>query len=193
MTFKKKIKAGRSLLLLTILAGTSFPPVLAQHYDMKQWGADRGYHDAPYFRYEAEKGHCSGYEGEYLDKTDDQLYLQSEASNQQAITLRRDGYVQWLNDSGEADGVTLRYSVPWGTNATVAIVGGDGRTLGEMQLNTDHSWEYCVKIQGRRDYKVEVYSIHVKNDNEFARMRFDETHRRLSRAIAEGESFQNSQ
>ena len=176
--------------LLAMLSVAAFAPLAgAQHYDMLQWGADRGYYDAPYFRYEAEPHYCVGFDGQYLGRTDDQLFFQSEASNQQAITLGREGYVEWRNDSGDADGVTLRFSVPWGSSAKVAILGGNGENLGEMVLNTDHSWQYCEKRQGSRTDKPETYSIHVRNDNEFVRMRFDETHRRLSRAIAQGETF----
>lgn len=188
MKIRQIVKSDR-VWLLVALGAVCTPTVLGQHYDMKRWGSDRGYYDAPYFRYEAENNLCKGYSGEYLESSDDQRLLQSEASNQQAITLGRNGYVEWVNDSGEADGVTLRFSVPWGSKATVAIEGNDGTRLGEMNLNTDHSWQYCVKIQGNRNYKPEVYSIHVKNDDEFARMRFDETHTRLSRPIAQGEEF----
>ena len=172
MKIRQIVKSDRVWLLVALVAVCT-PTVLGQHYDMKRWGSDRGYYDAPYFRYEAENNLCKGYSGEYLGSSNDQRLLQSEASNQQAITLGRNGYVEWVNDSGEADGVTLRFSVPWGSKATVAIEGNDGTRLGEMNLNTDHSWQYCVKIQGNRNYKPEVYSIHVKNDDEFARMRFD--------------------
>lgn len=178
----------KKLLLPLVLAAGMVPSVLAQHYDMKQWGTDRGYTDAPYFRYEAEPGHCTGYSGTFLEQTDDQTYLQSEASNQQAITIGNGGYVEWSNDSGEADGVTLRFSVPWNTTATVAVYAGDEK-LGEMALDAGHSWQFCKKEQGSRSYKPEFYSQHVYNDRDFARMRFDEKHTLLSRDIRSGEKF----
>lgn len=178
----------KKLLLPLVLAAGMVPSVLAQHYDMKQWGTDRGYTDAPYFRYEAEPGHCTGYSGTFLEQTDDQTYLQSEASNQQAITIGNGGYVEWSNDSGEADGVTLRFSVPWNTTATVAVYAGDEK-LGEMALDAGHSWQFCKKVQGSRSYKPEFYSQHVYNDRDFARMRFDEKHTLLSRDIRSGEKF----
>lgn len=178
----------KKLLLPLVLAAGMVPSVLAQHYDMKQWGSDRGYTDAPYFRYEAEPGHCTGYSGTYLEQTDDQTYLQSEASNQQAITIGIGGYVEWSNDSGEADGVTLRFSVPWNTTATVAVYAGDEK-LGEMTLDTEHSWEFCKKVQGSRNNKPEHYSQHIYNAQDFARMRFDEKHVLLSRDIRSGEKF----
>lgn len=179
----------KRILGIFLSAAAMTPALFAQHYDMTRWGADRGYYDAPYFRYEAQKGLCAGFDGQYLDATDDQTFLQSEASDQQAITLGKEGYVEWTNDSGLADGVTLRFSLPWGTAAEVAILGGDGEELGRMRLTTDHSWEFCKKIQGRRDYKPEIYSRHAYNGSDFVRMRFDETHTRLSRGIAEGEKF----
>lgn len=178
----------KKLLLPLVLAAGMVPSVLAQHYDMKQWGTDRGYTDAPYFRYEAEPGHCTGYSGTFLEQTDDQTYLQSEASNQQAITIWNGGYVEWSNDSGEADGVTLRFSVPWNTTATVAVYAGDEK-LGEMALDAVHSWQFCKKEQGSRSYKPEFYSQHVYNDRDFARMRFDEKHTLLSRDLRSGEKF----
>lgn len=178
----------KKLLLPLVLAAGMVPSVLAQHYDMKQWGTDRGYTDAPYFRYEAEPGHCTGYSGTFLEQTDDQTYLQSEASNQQAITIGNGGYVEWSNDSGEADGVTLRFSVPWNTTATVAVYAGDEK-LGEMALDAGHSWQFCKKEQGSRSYKPEFYSQHVYNDRDFARMRFDEKHTLLSRDLRSGEKF----
>lgn len=178
----------KKLLLPLVLAAGMAPSALAQHYDMKQWGTDRGYTDAPYFRYEAEPGHCTGYSGTYLEQTDDQTYLQSEASNQQAITIGNGGYVEWSNDSGDADGVTLRFSVPWNTTATVAVYAGDEK-LGEMTLDTEHSWEFCKKVQGSRNNKPEHYSQHKYNDQDFARMRFDEKHVLLSRDIRSGEKF----
>ncbi len=177
-------------LLLSLATATAIvSPAHAQHYDMTQWGAGRGYTEAPYFRYEAEPGHCRSYSGVYLPQSDVQTDLQSEASNQQAITIGSGGYVEWKNDSGAADGVTLRFSVPWGQTARVGVYGADGQLLGTMDLNTDHSWEFCNKIQGSRSYKPEIYSIHVYNPDEFVRMRFDETHTLLSREIRRDETF----
>ncbi len=177
-------------LLLSLATATAIvPTVYAQHYDMTQWGAGRGYTEAPYFRYEAEPGHCRSYSGVYLPQSDVQTDLQSEASNQPAITIGSGGYVEWKNDSGAADGVTLRFSVPWGQTARVGVYGDDGQLLGSMDLNTEHSWEFCNKIQGSRSYKPEIYSIHVYNPDEFVRMRFDETHTLLSREIRRDKTF----
>ncbi len=86
-------------LLLSLATATAIvSPAHAQHYDMTQWGAGRGYTEAPYFRYEAEPGHCRSYSGVYLPQSDLQTDLQSEASNQQAITIGGGGYVEWKND-----------------------------------------------------------------------------------------------
>ncbi len=175
-----------TLALLTLAALSS--AASAQHYDMTRWGADRGYTEAPYARYEAEPDFCSGYTGTLLPQSDIQTDLQSEASNQQAITLGNGQYVSWLNGSGNADGLTLRFSVPWGAQAAIGVFAGD-ELLGELSLNTDHSWEFCEKIKGNRHNKPEYYSIHVFNANESVRMRFDEVHKLLSREIRQGETF----
>ncbi len=165
----------------------------AQHFDMTQWGADRGYTEstgAPYFRYEAEKNSSTGGSHEILQATDDQRYVQSEASNQQAVIIRDgSGYVEWTNDTGAADGVTLRFSVPFDQEAKVAITDQNNNVLGEITIKGDHSWQYCQKNKGRRDYKPEYYSIHSQRDGYFARMRFDEEHKLLSRDIQQGEKF----
>ena len=176
-------------LVISILVAAVAPVASGQSFDMSQWGAGRGYTEAPYTRYEAEEGRCASYSGNMLQSSDNQTLLQSEASNSRALTLEKPGdYVSWVSDSGDADGLTLRFSVAPGSKARVGVFVADSK-LGELSLTADHSWQYCVKIPGRRDYKPEIYSIHTVNPDEFARMRFDEVHTRLSRAITRGETF----
>lgn len=176
-------------LVISILVAAVAPVASGQSFDMSQWGAGRGYTEAPYTRYEAEEGRCASYSGNMLQSSDNQTLLQSEASNSRALTLEKSGdYVSWVSDSGDADGLTLRFSVAPGSKARVGVFVADSM-LGELSLTADHSWQYCVKIPGRRDYKPEIYSIHTVNPDEFARMRFDEVHTRLSRVIARGETF----
>lgn len=176
-------------LVISILVAAVAPVASGQSFDMSQWGAGRGYTEAPYTRYEAEEGRCASYSGNMLQSSDNQTLLQSEASNSRALTLEKPGdYVSWVSDSGDADGLTLRFSVAPGSKARVGVFVADSM-LGELSLTADHSWQYCVKIPGRRDYKPEIYSIHTVNPDEFARMRFDEVHTRLSRAITRGETF----
>lgn len=176
-------------LVISILVAAVAPVASGQSFDMSQWGAGRGYTEAPYTRYEAEEGRCASYSGNMLQSSDNQTLLQSEASNSRALTLEKPGdYVSWVSDSGDADGLTLRFSVAPGSKARVGVFVADSK-LGELSLTADHSWQYCVKIPGRRDYKPEIYSIHTVNPDEFSRMRFDEVHTRLSRAIARGETF----
>lgn len=176
-------------LVISILVAAVAPVASGQSFDMSQWGAGRGYTEAPYTRYEAEEGRCDSYSGNMLQPSDNQTLLQSEASNSRALTLEKPGdYVSWVSDSGDADGLTLRFSVAPGSKARVGVFVADSK-LGELSLTADHSWQYCVKIPGRRDYKPEIYSIHTVNPDEFARMRFDEVHTRLSRAISRGETF----
>lgn len=184
------MKLSRPLLPMLMLA--SLPAALsAQHCEMPGYDIGRGYYNAPYYRYEAEHGYCRGYDATPLDATDDQRLVQSEASNQTAMMLARDGYVEWLNDSGDADGINLRYSIPDGTTATVAVFVGD-ENLGELTLDTAHSWQYCQSSgDGSRTNKPEKYSRKRENGGEgdIVRMRFDERHRRLSRDILTGERF----
>lgn len=161
--------------------------VAAQHYDMTRWGADRGYTQAPYWRYEADNNYCET-NGNRLQQTDDQLYVQSEASNQQAVELSNGQYVRWTNDTGDANGVTMRYSIPYHTTAVVGIY-VDGRELGRMSLNTDHFWEWNPSIKGSRSYKPEFYSTHG-NPKSWARMRFSEELCLLSDYIRQGQTFE---
>lgn len=179
----------KNLLPLLYIAATSTVAV-AQHTDMTQWGTDRGYHEgtgAPYYRYEAEKN--SGTNGTLLAQTDDQQYLQSEASNQQAVTLRSDGqYVRWTNDTGDANGLTIRFSVPAFNSARVAVYAGNDK-LGEFEVNANHSWQWNNIHQGERTNKPEYYSTHGQQ-KAWARMRFDEEMCLLSRDILRNETFE---
>ena len=173
--------------ILSTLAVAGILPGQAQHFDMTQWGSGRGWTSAPYFRYEAEPGHCRDYNGTYLPHSDYQRDVQSEASNQQAIRLGAGGFVEWNNDSGDADGVTIRYSVPWGQNATVGVYVGDTK-LGELYLDTSHNWQSCPTPKDPN--RPELYSRHEYDPSKLVRMQYDERHTRLSRAIARGENFQ---
>ena len=91
----------------------------------------RGYYNRPYERYEAEPDYCST-TGSFLEATDDQRELQSEATHQQAVQLvEPNDYVAWrVNNPG--DGVTIRFSLPdshdgLGTKGTVHFYAGEER------------------------------------------------------------------
>lgn len=172
-----------TVLLLGAVTGSAY----AQHYDMNRWGANRGYTGAPYSRYEAEPGMCET-NGNFLGRTDDQMYVQSEASNQQAVELYDGRSVWWTNDTGDANGVTLRFSLPYGQSGTVGFY-VDGQELGRMAVTTDHSWEWNDVHQGSRTNKPEYYSTHG-SQKAWARMRFDEEMCLLSRDIRQGEKFE---
>lgn len=123
----------KKLLTTVMLLGAATGSAYAQHYDMNRWGDNRGYTAAPYSRYEAEPGMCET-NGSFLGQTDDQMYVQSEASNQQAVSLDNGQSVWWTNDTGAANGVTLRFSLPYGQSGTVGIY-VNGQELGRMNVN----------------------------------------------------------
>lgn len=177
----------KKLLTTVMLLGAVTGSAYAQHYDMNRWGDNRGYTAAPYSRYEAEPGMCET-NGSFLGQTDDQMYVQSEASNQQAVSLNNGQSVWWTNDTGAANGVTLRFSLPYGQSGTVGIY-VNGQELGRMSVNTDHSWEWNSIHKGSRTNKPEYYSTHGSR-KEWARMRFDEEMCLLSRDIQQGERFE---
>lgn len=179
----------KQLVSAALLVAACAGPLFAQHFDMKQWGENRGYTDAPYFRYEADANYCVT-TGEQLEQTDDQRRVWSEASNQQAVKLTStDQYVRWTNDTGTADAVTVRYSLPSGSTATIGVF-VDGQEIGRADVNTDHFWEWNSNIQGFRDNKPEYYSVHERGSRTWARMRFNDVMFRLSREITQGQQFE---
>ena len=178
----------RKLLISTLLLAMGTATATSQHFDMTQWGENRGYTQAPYWRYEADAGYCES-SGRFLAQTDDQQYIQSEASNQQAVELTNGQSVTWRNDTGAANAVTMRYSVPWGTQATVGVF-ANGQQIGTMTLDTTHSWQWNNKHPGNRHYKPEFYSVHFYSPDRFARMRFIDAHCLLDRDITQGSKFE---
>ena len=142
----------------------------------------RGYYNRPYERYEAEPAYCST-TGSFLEATDDQRELQSEATHQQAVQLvKPNDYVAWcVNNPG--DGVTIRFSLPdshdgLGTKGTVHFYAGEEK-VGELTLDSYWAWQYCTG----------TYPVNTPIANCVIRMRFDEMHVRLSRPVAQGEEL----
>lgn len=181
----------KTVLTLLLLAPT-LAETLAQHIVFPDYVLDdpRGYYDAPYDRYEAEPDHCTT-TGTFLQATDDQRYVQSEASNQVATILNNGEQVSWMNDNrnGEADGLTIRFSIPDGTSARVAVYAGT-ENIGEIDLSSYWAWMYCAQSgDGSRTYKPEKYSDNNSSTGPIVRMRFDETHKLLNRTIKVGEEF----
>lgn len=143
-----------------------------------------GYYNRPYQRYEAEPGHCTigGPTATFLAQSDDQRDLQSEASHQQAAQLSSHGdYVEWVVDK-PGDGLTIRFSLPdnaegTGTTGWVdAYVGNEN--LSPIHLNSYWAWQYC---------DGNYPDNRPRSGNVVIRMRFDETHVRLSRKVQTGE------
>ncbi len=141
-----------------------------------------GYFNAPYTCYEAEQGLCQT-TGVFLEPTDDQTQLQSEASHQQAVQLTGKGdYVEWeLTSAGK--GLTVRFSLPdnavgTGTKGRVVIYAGEER-VGQLTLDSYWAWQYCSATYPTNDPK----------NGPVIRMRFDEVHTLLSRQLEEGETL----
>lgn len=143
---------------------------------------ERGYYNRPYERYEAEPDYCLT-NGTFLAVSDDQRTLQSEASHQQALQLTvPNDYVAWLvNRAG--DGLTIRFSLPdneqgTGTTGELAIYAGEEQ-VGTVSLNSYWAWQYCTGN----------YPDNTPKTNCIIRMKFDETHIRLSRQVESGETL----
>lgn len=143
---------------------------------------ERGYYNRPYERYEAEPDYCLT-NGTFLAVSDDQRTLQSEASHQQALQLTApNDYVAWVvNRAG--DGLTIRFSLPdneqgTGTTGELAIYAGEEQ-VGTVSLNSYWAWQYCTGN----------YPDNTPKTNCIIRMKFDETHIRLSRQVESGETL----
>ncbi len=140
----------------------------------------RGYYTRPYERYEAEPGYCET-NGTFLAASEDQRTLQAEASHQQALQLTsKDDYVEWVvNRAG--DGLTIRFSLPdneagTGTTGNIAVYAGEEQ-VGTLSLSSYWAWQYCTGN----------YPDNSPKTNCIIRMKFDETHLRLTRAVESGE------
>ena len=145
----------------------------------------RGYYNRPYERYEAEPGYCET-NGTFLAASDDQADLQSEASHQQAVQLINiNSYVQWkVNKAG--DGLTIRFSLPdnaagTGTTGNIDIYAGNDK-VGSLTLNSYWAWQYTIN---GGNYPTNTPA--TPGGGNVVRMRFDETHIRLSRPVGSGE------
>jgi hypothetical protein len=169
-------------LILFLLSGIELS---AQHVIFPDDNKNRGYTDRMYKRYEAETGKCQT-NGTVLLPSFDQTTLQSEASNQVATQLiDKDSYIQWLNDEA-ADGLTIRFSLPDGTNGegttgNLALYVNDA-FVQNITLNSYWAWQYTLKSGSK-------YPDNTPSATKFPRMRFDETHLKLGSKIPAGTSF----
>lgn len=168
------------LSLLCLLIYTLGSPVSSQNVTFPDDSNDRGYLNRPYLRYEAENGRCIT-DGVILSPTFDQRNLQSEASNQSAVNLSVIGsFVQWTN-SGIADGLTIRFSLPdndtgTGTKGIIALYVND-IFVQNITLDSFWAWQYILKSGSK-------YPDNLPNaSTKFPRMRFDEIRVKLKEKI----------
>lgn len=147
----------------------------AQSVAFDEDNLQRGYHDRPWQRYEAEPELCST-NGEFLlpPSPYSQQPLQSEASRQTALSLKlRGDYVSWKIDR-PGRGVTIRFSIPdssdgKGRKGTLRLKVDDGREDTLVTLDSYWAWQY-TQIAHSND----KYPDNTPSDSKFARMRFDE-------------------
>lgn len=154
--------------------------ITAQSISFPDDDISRGYFDRSYLRYEAEPGKCET-NGTFPEPTFDQRRIQSEASNQSAVQLiAKDSWIQWTNEK-EADGITIRFSLPddsegMGTKGTVGIY-VDGEPVETLELDSYWAWQYILRSGSK-------YPDNIPNAaTKFPRMRFDEMHLKLQKAI----------
>lgn len=151
-----------------------------QHINFADDAISRGWYNRPYLRYEAEEGRCIT-SGNILTPTYTQTEIQCEASNQQAVQLTsKDSFVQWTN-SQNADGLTLRFSLPDSSEGT-GLEGNfalyiDDVFVQKLTVNSYWAWQYFLKSM------TNSYPDNIPSDNKFSRMRFDEAHWKLNREI----------
>ncbi|MDR1543625.1 MAG: T9SS type A sorting domain-containing protein [Prevotellaceae bacterium] len=201
-----------------LLILTFFLPLLATAQSVNPFAQDdvrqRGYYTRPYLRYEAEAGDCVQKcvtNGEILPITYNQQAVQSEASNQSAINLVEQGdFVQWTNEQ-EADGLTIRFSLPdsiqtdtlpyysagTGVWDTVYVTHGAG-IQGEVALYVNDNFVQNITLDSYWAWQYFLNSSPNIPDNKpptltgtakFARMRFDEIHVKLAQKIPANASF----
>ena len=178
------MKPSLTAFLLAALPAVAF----AQHVTFPDHAIERGYYDAPYLRYEAEPGMCSTNATVLVPPEPySQIHLQAEASNCCAVTLSAAGeYVEWTCDE-DADGITVRFSLPdspdgAGLRETVAVYAGD-EWLADIVLDSYWAWQYTLSSGNNK------YPDNTPATNKFARMRFDEKCVLLPRRIKAGEKF----
>ena len=145
----------------------------------------RGYYNRPYERYEAEPNFCET-DGTFLEASDNQADLQSEASHQKAVQLiNRNSYVRWkVNQAG--DGLTIRFSLPdnasgTGTTGNIDIYAGNDK-VGSLTLNSYWAWQYTTN---GGNYPTNTPA--TPGNGNVVRMRFDEMHVKLSRQVTSSE------
>ena len=135
--------------------------------------AQKGYFDAPYKRYEADIALLSN-GASITTKSYAQTDLQSEASDQTCVNMSSTDATLDFTLSEEADGFVMRYSVPDGETAVVALYSGS-TYITSLTLTTYWSWEYLWS-------NGDTNNTGITNEN--PRKRFDEVRYKLPNSIA---------
>ncbi len=134
----------------------------------------RGYYDAPYIRYEADKGLLS--KGKVLPMSFKQEDIQSEASEQMCVDLTSEkSSIEW-KISKPGDGLVVRYSIPDSTEGELEVF-ADNKLVGTLKLTSKYAWEYLWNNGNPNNSGVV---------NKNPKMRFDETRLKLPSKIQTG-------
>lgn len=163
-------------------------PEIVDPLEPTEYDLQRGYYDAPYKRYKAESGKCTG-NATFLPPSDYIPDVQSEASNNIAASLINPGdYVEWTCQEA-ADGMVIRFSIPdapqgGGTKGTIALF-VDGEKVTDIELDSYWAWQYKEKVVGDGNW----YFDNTPGAEKYARMRFDELRVKLDEMIPAGSHF----
>ncbi len=174
----RKVYIYSVLLLFSLCAS-------AQVYEFAEDALSRGWHTRPYARYEAEESKCIS-NGVFLEPSDNQRTLQSEASHQQALQLTNKGdYVQWtIAQPGQ--GFNIRFSLPDSSDGNgtkgnfTLIVSNDGTTLFSQQFTLDSYWAWQYTVRNGN------YPDNTPSESKMVRMKYDEKHFLLEQEVPAG-------
>lgn len=137
----------------------------------------RGYFDAPYTRYEADKGTLQ--KAQVTKPSFNQADLQSEASDQLCVDMTTSGSsVEWKL-AKKGDGLVVRFSVPDGEKGILNVL-ANGKKVGELNLTSFWSWEYLYKDDNPNNGGI---------SNQNTKMRFDEVRLKLPQVLEAGTSL----
>ena len=160
----KKLKLGTLITCAVLFIGNGL------HAQSDQ----RGYYDAAYTRYEADKGTLS--KAKATSMSFNQADLQSEASEQICVDLSSPkSHVEWKLEK-EADGLVVRYSIPDSTEGELEVF-ANNKLVGTLKLTSHYAWEYLWNNGNPNNSGV---------INTNPKMRFDEVRMKLPAKIPAG-------
>lgn len=173
----------KSLYLLTFLCLSALTD--AQVYQFAEDDLQRGWYNRPYQRYEAEPDYCLT-NGIFLEQSDNQRLVQSEASHQQAVQLIHHlDSIHWIIDKA-GRGFNIRFSLPdspdgngtKGNFRLTAYKGNDFYLSQDFILDSYWAWQYTVRNGN--------YPDNAPSDDKMVRMKFDEKHFLLNQEVPAG-------